>query len=328
VVANMSAGLISRCIIDNNLEPGDNDYQHSMVRLVDGGTVENTLFYNNTTKNFGTITLQGPGIVRNCTFVGNTNREAQVYIASDKASVINCAGAAGGAVRYRRSLVNARPQRWSTPSPAVTFSTHAPSNFPRRPRAPERIGSERGERNCRQVATGSREGECVCDKGSPTRVARTFLSARVWAGRQECLPHTTTLHRCGQPGRRRPSSSGTVSLCRRGGLGGSVQTQPGEREAATLEHAVPGGNVLHSCAFQLTAETAGSSAHRKRTQRTELTTSSDRLERGRMRLRQRQSHQSGADIPVCAGMRGQTGMSAPHYHAPSLRPAGTASPFE
>ncbi len=28
-------------------------------------------------------------------------------------------------------------------------------------------------------------------------VARTFLSARVAEGRQECLPHTITLHRCG-----------------------------------------------------------------------------------------------------------------------------------
>jgi hypothetical protein len=36
--------------------------------------------------------------------------------------------------------------------------------------------------------------------------------------------------------------------------------------------------------------------------------------------------QSGADIPVCARPRGQTGMSAPHYHAPSQRLAGTASP--
>ncbi len=34
----------------------------------------------------------------------------------------------------------------------------------------------------------------------------------------------------------------------------------------------------------------------------------------------------GADIPVCARPRGQTRMSAPHYHAPSLRLAGTASP--
>jgi hypothetical protein len=37
--------------------------------------------------------------------------------------------------------------------------------------------------------------------------------------------------------------------------------------------------------------------------------------------------QSGADIPVCARPRGQTGMSAPQYHAPSLRRARTASPF-
>ena len=36
--------------------------------------------------------------------------------------------------------------------------------------------------------------------------------------------------------------------------------------------------------------------------------------------------QCGADIPVCARPRGQTGMSAPHYHAPSLRLAETASP--
>ena len=40
----------------------------------------------------------------------------------------------------------------------------------------------------------------------------------------------------------------------------------------------------------------------------------------------RELPQSGADIPVCARPRGQTGMSAPHYHAPSLRLAGTASP--
>ena len=33
----------------------------------------------------------------------------------------------------------------------------------------------------------------------------------------------------------------------------------------------------------------------------------------------RERPQSGADIPVCARPRGQTGMSAPHYHAPSLR---------
>jgi hypothetical protein len=36
--------------------------------------------------------------------------------------------------------------------------------------------------------------------------------------------------------------------------------------------------------------------------------------------------QCGADIPVCARPRGQAGMPAPHYHAPSLRLAGTASP--
>ena len=36
--------------------------------------------------------------------------------------------------------------------------------------------------------------------------------------------------------------------------------------------------------------------------------------------------QSGADIPVCARPRGQAGMSATHYHAPSLRLAETASP--
>ena len=36
--------------------------------------------------------------------------------------------------------------------------------------------------------------------------------------------------------------------------------------------------------------------------------------------------QCGADIPVCTGLRGQAGMPAPHYHAPSLRLAGTASP--
>ena len=40
----------------------------------------------------------------------------------------------------------------------------------------------------------------------------------------------------------------------------------------------------------------------------------------------RELHQSGADIPVCARTRGQTGMSAPHYHTPALRLAGTASP--
>ena len=37
--------------------------------------------------------------------------------------------------------------------------------------------------------------------------------------------------------------------------------------------------------------------------------------------------QSGADIPVCAGLRGQAGMPATHCHAPSLRLAGTASPY-
>ena len=37
-------------------------------------------------------------------------------------------------------------------------------------------------------------------------------------------------------------------------------------------------------------------------------------------------NQCGADIPVCARLRGQTGMSAPHCHAPSLRQAGTATP--
>jgi hypothetical protein len=31
----------------------------------------------------------------------------------------------------------------------------------------------------------------------PPSVARTFLSAHVHEGRQECLPHNTTLHRCG-----------------------------------------------------------------------------------------------------------------------------------
>ena len=36
--------------------------------------------------------------------------------------------------------------------------------------------------------------------------------------------------------------------------------------------------------------------------------------------------QCGADIPVCAGRRGQAGMPAPHCHAPSLR-LGTASPL-
>lgn len=116
VVANMSAGLISRCIIDNNLEPGDNDYQHSMVRMVDGGTVQNTLFYNNTTKNFGTVTLQGPGIVRNCTFVGNTNREAQVYIASDKASVINCLFADNASL----TGATAGQPNWQVSSPTYT----------------------------------------------------------------------------------------------------------------------------------------------------------------------------------------------------------------
>ena len=40
----------------------------------------------------------------------------------------------------------------------------------------------------------------------------------------------------------------------------------------------------------------------------------------------RELPRSGADIPVCARPRGQTGMSAPQYHAPSLRLAGTASP--
>ncbi len=37
--------------------------------------------------------------------------------------------------------------------------------------------------------------------------------------------------------------------------------------------------------------------------------------------------QCGADIPVCAGLRGQAGMPAPHCHTPSLRLAGTASPY-
>ena len=32
--------------------------------------------------------------------------------------------------------------------------------------------------------------------GNCTNVARTFLSAHVREGKQECLPHTTTLHRC------------------------------------------------------------------------------------------------------------------------------------
>jgi hypothetical protein len=40
----------------------------------------------------------------------------------------------------------------------------------------------------------------------------------------------------------------------------------------------------------------------------------------------RELPQSGADIPVCARPRGQAGMSATHYHAPSLRLAETASP--
>jgi len=33
--------------------------------------------------------------------------------------------------------------------------------------------------------------------GAAPRVARTFLSAHPAAGRQECLPHTATLHHCG-----------------------------------------------------------------------------------------------------------------------------------
>jgi len=37
--------------------------------------------------------------------------------------------------------------------------------------------------------------------------------------------------------------------------------------------------------------------------------------------------QSGADIPVCAPGCGQTGMSAPHCHTPSLRLAGKAAPY-
>ena len=36
----------------------------------------------------------------------------------------------------------------------------------------------------------------ACAVASPPNVARTFLSARVFEGRQECLPHPTALHRC------------------------------------------------------------------------------------------------------------------------------------
>ena len=43
----------------------------------------------------------------------------------------------------------------------------------------------------------------------------------------------------------------------------TVQTVIGERKAGMLKHAVPGDNVLHPCALQYTAETAGSKAHLK-----------------------------------------------------------------
>ena len=53
----------------------------------------------------------------------------------------------------------------------------------------------------------------------------------------------------------------------------------------------------------------------------QVSTGDDRID-GHLRM----GPQSGADIPVCAGRRGQAGMPAPHCHAPSLRPAGTALP--
>ena len=53
----------------------------------------------------------------------------------------------------------------------------------------------------------------------------------------------------------------------------------------------------------------------------QVSTGDDRID-GHLRM----GPQSGADIPVCAGRRGQAGMPAPHCHAPSLRLAGTASP--
>ena len=53
----------------------------------------------------------------------------------------------------------------------------------------------------------------------------------------------------------------------------------------------------------------------------QVSTGDDRID-GHLRM----GPQSGADIPVCAGRRGQAGMPAPHCHAPSLR-LGTASPL-
>jgi hypothetical protein len=60
-----------------------------------------------------------------------------------------------------------------------------------------------------------------------------------------------------------------------------------------------------------------------------LPTGIDRIDRWRQdRWPSTNAAQCGADIPVCARLRGQTGMSAPHYHAPSRAGlAGTASPY-
>ena len=82
---------------------------------------------------------------------------------------------------------------------------------------------------------------CFAPSGLP-RVARTFLSVRVHAGRQECLPPNTTLHRCGAPGRRRPSTCAGALLLARAPVdsGAAAQLYRHTRSCRLQVHLSPG----------------------------------------------------------------------------------------
>ena len=87
----------------------------------------------------------------------------------------------------------------------------------------------------RQVATGSMTIAEWCSS-----VARTFLSARAGAGRQECLPHTATLHRCAQPGRHCPAGW-------RASAGTSPAPDPHRPQPTPIDPSQPQSTTIEAC---------------------------------------------------------------------------------
>ena len=112
-------GLVTRCIIDHNVNSNSNAQAHGNGLALSAGVAENCLVYANEAESFTAgLYLAGPATVRNCTFANNRllTGPAGVYLGwnADKARVVNCVFA-GNETSERRATGPGAPE-WAADS--------------------------------------------------------------------------------------------------------------------------------------------------------------------------------------------------------------------